>query len=331
MKVDWPIRIVAVASAFPPRVVSNATLLETLGADAASTLDRSGVAERHWVDATAPDPIGLGARAASRALDQAGVAPNDVDLIVNASGTQAQAIPDGAPLLQARLGLGNSGTATMSVHTTCLSFLTALKTAGSLIHAGVYRTALIVSAEAGSVALNPEDPESYGLIGDGAAAAVLTRSRHDEPSRIEALRFETYGAGAELVTVRGGGTLRHPNAAATRPEDHLFAMNKPALLKTSLKRLPGFIERIFSGESIHDIPHVVPHQASAATFQVLERLGLAPTQIHRTLAEQGNCIAASIPLALGHAIDNGRIRRGDRVLLIGSAAGFSLGALVLTY
>ncbi len=275
----------------------------------------------------------MGARAAEDALRDAGLASAEVDLILNASGTQQQPIPDGAALVQAELGLGETGVTAFSVHGTCLSFVAALDVAATYVASGRYARVLIVTSEIGSVGLNPREPESATLIGDGAAAVIVGRAGDSEGSRVEALRFETYAHGAAHTEIRGGGTFLPPGHPASSAEDFTFHMDGPKVLRLARAYAPGFLERLRPGlsSSLAGVDVVVPHQASLVGLRLLSRFGWPDEAVVSTLAELGNCVAASIPLTLHHAVRTGRLRRGQRVLLVGTGAGFSIGGAVLTY
>ena len=294
----------------------------------------SGVHERRWADVSGGETATwMGAQAAREALDEAGVAAGDLDLIINASGTPEQALPDGGPLIQRHLGLGGSGIACLSVHTTCLSFFTALDVAGAFLAARRYRRILVVSADVASVGLNIAEHESFSLFGDGAAAAVIVPTPDGEPSAIDALVFSTYGEGADLTAVRGAGTRRHPSAAHARPEDHLFSMQGPSVLRLGMKHAPELLERLRPGLSrgLGDLSLVVPHQTSLAALNALQHFGIPMDRVVVVLDRLGNCVAASLPLALHEAARSGRMRRGDHVLLIGTGAGISLAGALVTY
>src|SRR5688572_23706618 len=212
-----PLKIVGVGRYLPERVVPSSEVETLCGLPAGWIERRSGVRERRWV--SGETNASMGAAAAREAVAAAGLALTDIDLILNASGTPEQAIPDGGPLIQRQLGLGASGIASLSVHATCLSFLAALDMSANLLATGRYHNILIVSAEIGSVGINVREPESASLMGDAAAAVVVTRTLEGESACLLAARLETYGDGADLTAIRGGGSRRHPNHADTRPED----------------------------------------------------------------------------------------------------------------
>jgi 3-oxoacyl-[acyl-carrier-protein] synthase-3 len=326
-----PIKIAGIGRYLPEQVISNQEVERKCGLPAGWVKSRTGVLERRWV--TTETNAQMAARAATEAIQQAGIAPDDLDFIINASGTQQQSIPDGAAWLQRELGLGHSGIPAFTVHATCLSFLAGLDMAGSLITSGRYQTILIASAEIPSAGINFNEPESAALMGDAAAAVVLTATPVNESSMILARHFETYSIGAEYAQVRGGGTRYHPNHPDTRPEDNLFQMNGPQLLKLSAKLIPAFLERLQTDLStgLGSIDWVVPHQASSLGLRLLTRYGWPQDRILVTLDRMGNSVAASIPVTFYEGIRQGQIKRGDTLLLIGSGAGLSLGGIILTY
>jgi len=315
----------------PPKVVPASDIEAKCGVQSGWVAKMTGVSERRWVDdETAP---AMGAHAAREALDRAGIALSDVDLILNASGSVPQAIPDGGALLQRALGPVALGIPAFTIHATCLSFLVALDTASSLIAAGRYRTILIVSSEIASAGINFEEPESASLFGDLAVAAVVGPTPDDEPSTIHAARLETFGDGADLCRVAGGGTSRHPNRHEVSPKENLFHMDGPRVYRHVHKHLPAFLERLDAGLSkgLGGVSWVVPHQASILAIRSLRKFGYPQERVIVNIEKYGNTIAASIPNALYDGIEDGRIRRGDRVLLVGTGAGVSLGGVVLTF
>lgn len=320
-------RLLATAQALPRRVVTTAEVARRCGVDPGLAEVATGVRERRWLsgDETA---LSLGVRAAQDALDRAEVPLNRVDVLLNASGSQLQPIPDGAALY-AR-GLGLSGAACSSVHATCLSFLTALHHAALLVHTGHARHVLIVSSESSSVGLNFDQPESALLLGDGAAAAVVGPAT-ESAQGVEATRFETYPAGADYTRMRAGGSLLSPLTPGLTPADFQFDMQGLQVLKLASRVVPAFLERLRPGLSrgLPGIDRVIPHQASAAGLALLARYGWDEHRVEVTLPHLGNVVAASLPLTLHQALESGRAVPGDTLLLAGTGAGLSTGGLIL--
>ncbi|WP_424952925.1 3-oxoacyl-ACP synthase III family protein [Deinococcus sp.] len=320
------LRLLGSGQALPRRAVSTAEVAALCGVDAGVAESRSGVRVRRWLSGD-ETVLTLGAQAARQALEAARLDIGDVDVLLNASGSQAQPIPDGGALLARELGL--RGRAAYSLHGTCLSFLLALQHAGLLIAAGQARRVLIVSSEAGSKGLNFAQPESALLIGDGAAA-VLLGPAEQEGQGLHAARFETYPEGADHTRIRGGGSLLRPADPESVAEDFTFEMRGLQVLKLASQVVPGFLERLRPGLSsgLPGIDRVIPHQASLAGLKLMERGGWPKDRIEVTLGTLGNVIAASLPLTLHQALTQGRASTGDTLLLAGTGAGLTAGGVI---
>lgn len=327
-----PVKIAGLGHYLPERVVTSAELEEELGLRPGWVLRAAGVAERRY--AAGESAADMAAAAARRALAAAGMAPADLDLIIAASSAPQQAIPCTAALVQRELAAPDGRSACLDVNATCLSFLAALQMAAHLVAAGSYRAALLVSSEITAHSRNPREPESAVLFGDAAAAAVLVPAAPGEASAVVWEQFATYSSAAELTVLRGGGTLHHPNDPATTPEMNMFHMDGPGIFRKTARLAGPFVDSFLArcGWERAAVDAVVPHQASGHAIAMLSaRLGFRPEQLVVNLPERGNCVAASIPLALAEAAAAGRIRRGQRVALLGTGAGLTLGAVGLIY
>jgi 3-oxoacyl-[acyl-carrier-protein] synthase-3 len=318
------VKITSTAFYAPPRVETAAELAPRIGVSEEWILTRTGVRERRIAD----EPVEVvGARAAREALSS-GEAP---DLIVNASVGNRQLLPDTSVYIQHELGL--EGIPSFSIHASCLSFLVGLQNAAALVAAGAYRRVLVISAEYGSEGRNLAEPESAALLGDGAAAVVLEPTPKGGASEIVGWRMGTWPAGAALTEVRGYGQRLRPNDPRTRLEDNLFAMDGPGVYKMALRRLPGLVRDLLADHRMtpDDVDWVVPHQASGPGLALLPRLGFPAERFVNIVGQYGNCVAASIPMALAHLAGSGRLRRGQMVLLLGTGAGFSVAGTLLRW
>ncbi len=331
MDVNLPLKIIGLGRYLPPRIVQNSELERIYALSAGWVERRNGVRERRWV--TTETASFMAAEAAREALDEAGLRPDQLSLIINASGTAEQAIPDTSALIQRQLGLGRSGIPAMSVHTTCLSFLTALDVAANFLSTGRYTTILIVSSDISSCGINPKEPESATLVGDAAAAVVVSRSGMEDASAIHHAHFKTYGDGASFTAIRGGGSARHPAKPDHNSDDDLFRMDGTAVLRMVRSFDEAFLEELYAGlsTSLRDIDLVVPHQSSKVGLLLLQRYGWPEAKIIHTLEWLGNCVAASIPATLYQAVRSTTLQRGQKFLLVGTGAGLSIGGLVMTY
>jgi 3-oxoacyl-[acyl-carrier-protein] synthase-3 len=231
--------------------------------------------------------------------------------------------------------LGWREVACFDVNATCLSFVAALQVAAGMFAMGRYRRIAIVSTEIASKGLNWNQPEAAGLMGDGAAAAIL-EADPDGESALLRWAIKTWPEGAAYTEIRGGGS-RIPSVAhrpGENSEDFLFHMDGPAVFRLAAEKIGRFVDGLI-GTDAHrwdDIDWVVPHQPRVSGLRRLgRRLGIPREKMIQTVRTQGNVIAASIPLAMHEAITSGRLRRGQTVLLLGTSAGFSLGGAVLRY
>lgn len=329
-----PILLLGTGHALPDHIVSSTTL-DTQLKHPVGTVERlSGVRQRHFArehDTAAA----LGAQAAHHALAAAHLSLADIDCLVAASGTMDQGMPSNAALIHRELGLSAYGIPAFDINASCLSFLVALDTLSWPLMAGRYRNVLIVAADLASCGLNWNTLESSAIFGDGAAAAVITQAAEGTGSRLLAADFRTLSDGADLCCLPAGGSRYHPSRT-TEPFLDLttFRMNGKGVFKMAAQHLPGFVDHILdqAGLTRHDLDWIVPHQGSLlAITHMSHRLGFPAEKVINIFPEHGNQVAASLPTALDIAIRDGRIQRGQRLLLLGTGAGLSLGAAILEY
>jgi 3-oxoacyl-[acyl-carrier-protein] synthase-3 len=326
------VRIAGVGKCLPNRIVWSAELEQRLGLDAGWIERKTGVRGRRFVvNETASE---LGAEAARRALVNAGASLRDVDLIICAAGSSEQSIPCTAVLVQKQLGPEVEGVPCFDLNATCISFLNGLDVAANMLIAGDYRGILVVTSEIASSSLNWEEEESCVLLGDGAAAVFVTPSSAAGASAMSRARFTTLSQGSDLAELKGGGTKFHPNNSSTTQDMNLFHMQGARIFKFTKRHMQPFMERYMDdlGEAPTSFRALVAHQASLfALRSIAKACGFEEAQVLENIQDHGNCVAASIPMVLHDGVACGRIRRGDRILLAGTAAGITLGALALTF
>jgi len=331
MPQSYDLKIIGLGCYLPDRVVPNTEVERRCGLPEGWVYRKTGVVERRWVNSETSSY--MGSEAAKEAIREAGLKPADLDLIINASGTQPQAIPDGAHLIQRELGLGASGIPCMTVHTTCLSFMTAMHVANALVGMGQDRNILIVSSDIASRGIDFEQPESAVLFGDAAAAVVVSRTPAGEASAIKSVRMASYSVGADLTRILGCGTNRPPNDPKTTAKDNLFHMDGPRVYKLANRHAAECLEKLRPGLSsgLGTIQLVIPHQASILAIRALRHFNFPDDRVCVTIDRYGNCVGASLPLTLYLAVRSGRLRRGDEVLMAGTGAGLCLGGLIFVY
>jgi len=327
------VKIIGLGRYLPETIITSEQLEKEHGWKAGSVFAKTGIKERRRAKPE-ESSTWIGAQAAKLAIEDAGIKSSDIDLIINASGTPDRAIPDNAPIIQKHLGLGGQ-VPCFSVHATCVSALVALNVAAHLIEAGTYKTILIVSADVSRpTSLNWSDPHSASLIGDAGAAIVITKAPTGEDSAIINYHQKTWGDLCELTTLKGGGSYRDPHGPFTTPEDNLFTMQGPPVLQWAMDNLGEFMETFHEGMSQGLGPYEwwIPHQASENGINgasIMLNYDLSKTV--RTLTFMGNTIASSVPSALYELVKSGKIKRGTKLLLIGTGAGLSMVAVGLVW
>lgn len=320
-------RIAGTGSHLPPRRLTNADLVAQLAARGIETSDdwiveRTGIRARHFAgDGVAASD--LAAAAARQALEAAGCRAEDVDLIIVATSTPDMVFPSTACIVQAKLGA--HGCPAFDVQAVCSGFVYALTVADALIRTGSARRALVIGSEVFSRILDFDDRTTCVLFGDGAGAVVLEAA--DAPGLLATdLHADGRHVGILCVpgTVSGGRVLGDP----------LLKMDGQAVFKLAVGVLDSAARTVLakSGRRAEDVDWLIPHQANIRIMQSAARkLRLPPERLVVTVDQHGNTSAASIPLALDAAVRDGRIRRGDTLLLEGVGGGFTWGAVLLDY
>ena len=320
-------RIMGTGSYLPPRRVTNADLAEELAAKGVETSDqwiveRTGIRARHFADdgVTSSD---LGAEAARRALEAAGIAASEIDLIIVATSTPDMIFPSAACILQHKLGI--AGCAAFDVQAVCSGFVYALTVADSLIKTGTANKALVIGAEVFSRILDFSDRTTCVLFGDGAGAVVLELS---ETPGILASDLHADGKHVGILcvpgTVSGGKVLGDP----------LLKMDGQAVFKLAVGVLEEAARATLAkaGREAADIDWLIPHQANIRIMQgTARKLKLPLDKLVVTVDQHGNTSAASIPLALDAAVRSGKISRGQTLMLEGVGGGFTWGAVLLDF
>jgi 3-oxoacyl-[acyl-carrier-protein] synthase III len=313
--------IAGVGSALPKRRVDNAELAAQVDTSDEWIIERTGIRTR-YIAGEGETTASLATDAARAALENAGIEASEVDLIVLATATPDQTFPSSATKVQAALGIGDC--VAFDVHAVCTGFLYALTVADSMLRAGSGRTALVIGAETFSRILDWEDRTTCVLFGDGAGALVL-RSEEGADG-IMATKLHADGRHNDLLFVDGG-----PSTTGTVGK---LRMKGREVFRHAVVNLAQVLGEVLTdaGLTTADVDWVVPHQANARILDATaKKLGLPPEKVVVTVDRHANTSAASVPLALDTAVKDGRIKRGDIVVLEAMGGGFTWGAAVLRY
>ena len=313
--------VAGTGSALPARRVDNAELAQQVDTSDEWIIARTGIRSR-YIAGDGETTASLATEAAREALDNAGIPATEVDLIVLATATPDQTFPSSATKVQAALGINDC--VAFDVHAVCTGFLYAVTVADAMLRAGNGRTALVIGAETFSRILDWEDRTTCVLFGDGAGALVLRAEEGDRG--ILATKLHADGRHNDLLFVDGG-----PSTTGTVGK---LRMKGREVFRHAVVNLAEVMNEVLGATDLtaSDVDWVVPHQANARILDATaKKLGLPSEKVVVTVDRHANTSAASVPLALDAAVKDGRIKRGDIVVLEAMGGGFTWGAAVLRY
>jgi 3-oxoacyl-[acyl-carrier-protein] synthase-3 len=317
----------------PPRTVTNDDLAVLMETTDEWITQRTGIKERHWIEGDV-GASELAEHASREALAEAGLTAADIDLILFATLSPDLNFPGSGCLLQARLGI--PGVAAMDIRNQCTGFLYGLKTADAFIRSGMARNVLLVGSEVHSTGLDisTRGRDVAVLFGDGAGAAVIGASTDD--SRVIDTELHADGRFAEILMVEVPASRLNPRLTLEMMEAgrHYPKMDGRSVFKHACERLPEVIHSILkrNGYTLADVDVMVPHQANLRINEMVARqLGFPAEKVVHNIQRYGNTTAASIPIALHEAVQQGRVQKGQLVLLAGFGAGLTWGASLVRW
>ncbi|MEA3062687.1 MAG: 3-oxoacyl-[acyl-carrier-protein] synthase [Sphingomonadales bacterium] len=314
--------IVGTGSALPPRRVTNAELALKVETSHEWIVERTGIEARH-IAGDGETTATLATEAAKKALDSAGVPASKVGLIVLATATPDQTFPASATRVQTALGIDDC--IAFDVAAVCTGFLYALSVADNMVKGGMADHALVIGSETFSRILDWEDRATCVLFGDGAGA-VLLEAQESEDKGILATRLHADGRHNDLLYVDGG--------VSTTGTVGKLRMKGKEVFRHAVVNLADVLNEVLiaSGHKAGEVDWVVPHQANKRILDATaKKLGLDPARVVVTVDQHANTSAASVPLALDTAVKDGRIKRGDLLVLEAMGGGFTWGAAVVRY
>lgn len=320
-------RITGTGSYLPEKVLTNQDLERMVATSDEWIRERTGIVKRH-IAAKDETTCDLAEHAARRALAAAGREPEEVDLIVLATTTPDKIFPSTACLLQARLG--NHGATAFDVQAVCTGFIYALGVAEKFIRSGSHRCALVIGAETFSRVIDWSDRGTCVLFGDGAGAVVLEAS--EEPG-ILSTHLHADGAYEKLLHVPGG-VSKGFDFESDEGDPRYTKMRGNEVFKIAVNTLGRIVDETLEANGLKksDVDWLVPHQANIRIINATARkLGMSMDQVVVTVDQHGNTSAASVPLALDTAVRDGRIQRGETLLLEAFGGGFTWGSALLIF
>ena len=311
----------------PSRVITNADLEKTLDTSDEWIVARTGIRERRIVE-EGETTSSMSVAAGQRALEKAGISPGELDLIIIASSSPDYLTPPVSSQVQHAIGATRA--AAFTLVTGCTGFIYALSTAQQFIATGTYKTVLVIGAELLSRFIDWTDRSTCVLFGDGAGAVVLKAT--DTPSGVLACILGSDGSGAEHLILPAGGSAHPPSLETIERNMHTVRMNGPEVFKFATRILGQALRQVIrqAGLKTDDIDLFIPHQANIRIIESAAKFaGLPEKKIFVNIHKYGNTSAASIPIALAEALDEGRATFGSTLAFVAFGAGLTWASAVV--
>lgn len=325
-------KITALGRYVPPRVVTNHDLAKIVDTNHDWIVERTGIHERHWVEPGTPSSE-LAVKAIDDLLKRRGIEADEIELIIVATVTPDMFFPSTACVIQNKIRATKAWGFDMSA--ACSSFLYSLTTGAQFIESGKHKKVLVVGTDVMTSILNPEDRSTLVLFGDGAGAVLLEPTEDgEEEFGILDYHHEIDGSGGESLYMPAGGSLHPPTHETVDKKMHYVHQSGQAVFKFAVRKMEelatGMLER--NNLTGDDISCFIAHQANLRIIDATARkAGLAPEKVIKNIHKYGNTTAATIPLAIGDAIEDGKLKKGDLVLFAAVGAGFTAGSVLVRW
>ncbi len=323
------VKISALGTYVPPKLLTNADLEKMVATSDQWIMERTGISQRHIAEkgiATSD----LAVEAAKQALQARGIAASDLDAIIVGTVTPDMLFPSTACLVQNKLGA--EGVWGFDLSAACSAFLYSLQTGAQFVASGAHEKVMVIGADIMSSIIDYSDRATCVIFGDGAGAVILEPSE-DELGMIDFIH-EVDGSGASSLYMPGGGSLHPPTHETVDQKMHFVHQDGGAVFKFAVRKLAELCERLMERHGLKgsDIDAFIPHQANRRIIVASgERLGIRPESVIINIGEYGNTTAGTLPLAMHSAIEQGKLKKGDLVMLATVGAGFTVGAALLRW
>jgi 3-oxoacyl-[acyl-carrier-protein] synthase-3 len=322
-------KITALGRYVPPRVVTNHDLSKMVDTNHEWVVERTGIYERHWVEKGTPTSE-LAVKAIDDLLKRRGIEAGAIELIVVATVTPDMFFPSTACLIQNKIRATRAWG--FDISAACSSFLYALTAGAQFIESGHHTKVLVVGADVMTSILNPEDRTTLILFGDGAGAVLLEPCAEGEENYgILDYRHEIDGSGGEHLYMPGGGSLYPSSFDTVEKKMHYIHQNGQAVFKYAVRKMEEMSRSMLEKNNLTgaDIGAFIAHQANLRIIDATaNKIGLDQNKVIKNIHKYGNTTAATIPLAIGDAIDDGKLKKGDLVLFAAVGAGFTAGSVL---
>jgi 3-oxoacyl-[acyl-carrier-protein] synthase-3 len=324
------VKISALGTYVPPRILDNYQLEKMVETSHDWIMDRTGIRERHIVDKGVATSD-LAVEAARRALSQRGIPATDLEAIIVATVTPDMMFPATACLVQNKLG--SPKVWGFDLIAACSSFVYALQVGTQFVRTGAHKKVMVIGSDVMSSIIDYTDRATCVIFGDGAGAVILEPSE-DESIDVIDFEHEVDGTGACSLYMPGGGSLNPPTHETVDKKMHYVHQDGQAVFKFAVKKMAEVCETLLkrNGVTGHDIDCFIPHQANRRIITATaDRVGMDPKKVIINIDRFGNTTSGTIPLAMQSALEEGKLKKGDLVLLSAVGAGFTVGAALLRW
>ncbi|MCU1284347.1 MAG: fabH [Acidobacteriales bacterium] len=324
-------KITALGTYVPPRLLTNDDLEKMVDTTNDWILERTGIKQRHIVDKGVATSD-LACEAARSVLTQKGIAPTDIELILVATVTPDMLFPSTACLVQDKLGA--RGAWGFDISAACSGFPYTLQTAVKFVQTGAHKKVLAIGADVMSSIINYEDRATCVIFGDGAGAVLVEPAEEGDPNVIIDYLHEIDGSGGSSLYMPAGGSQHPPTHETVDKKMHYVHQDGQAVFKYAVRKMAEVSERLLTRNGLtgKDLDLFIPHQANRRIIMsAAERLGMPEDKVIINIGEYGNTTAGTIPLAMGTAREQGKLKTGDLVLIASVGAGFTVGATLLRW
>ena len=323
-------KISSVGTYVPPRLLTNADLEKMVATNDQWITERTGIRERHIVDSGVATSD-LSVEAAKLCLAKRGIDASELEVIIVATVTPDMFFPATACLVQDRLGA--KGAWGFDLSAACSGFPYALQVGAKLVESGAHKKVMVIGADVMSSIIDYTDRATCVIFGDGAGAVLLEPCEEGEIGLID-YWHEVDGSGALALNMPGGGSLHPPTAETVEKKMHYVHQDGQAVYKFAVRKMAEATEMVLQRNGVEgkDLGCFIPHQANKRIIEsTAHRLGMPAEAVIINIDRYGNTTAATIPLAMQTALDDGRLKKGDLVLLASVGAGFTIGATLLRW
>ena len=320
-------KITALGRYVPPKVVTNYDLAKLVDTNHEWVVERTGIVERHVVEPGTPSSE-LGALAVADLLQKRGIEAAEIDLIIFVTVTPDMLFPATACILQNKIRATRAWGFDLSA--ACSGFLYGITVGAQFIESGAHRKVLVVGADVMTSILNPEDRSTLVLFGDGAGAVLLEPSENENVGILD-YHHEVDGAGGQFLYMPGGGSLNPSTHETVEKKMHYVHQNGQSVFKFAVRKMEEMSRYVLDRNKISpaDVNTFIAHQANIRIIEAAsEKLGLDQSRVVKNIHKYGNTTAATIPLAIGDALDEGKLKKDDLVLFAAVGAGFTAGAVL---